>query len=221
MKKAGLFIATIMAIVTAVCSRAATPDGTDYVHIPTLTDLFARAPRTVFPLLDRNTRLDMIDYYNSGMSTPSRNMLGGESRITGSDSLSLEIAMSGSSAYRMTLLPARGDTLIALVRTVDLPTPDSDLQLFTTTWQPASGAQGLTLPGLDEWLKQGIKGTDPDVVNLLPFVTATITIDKDILTLKPSLDGRYTRDDSTKVADAMLPMIQYRWDGNKLRFKKL
>ncbi len=221
MKTRNILIATVMAIVSAVCVQAATPDVTDYVHIPTLTDLFARAPRTVFPLLDRNTRLDMVDYYNSGLSTPSRNLIGGESRITVADSVSLDIAMSGSSSYHMTLLPARGDTIIALVRTVNLPTPDSDLQLYTTTWQPATGVQDFTLPGLDEWLKSGIKGTDPDVVNLIPFVTTTITIDNNLLTLKPSLDGRYTRDDSTKVADVMRQQIQYSWDGNKLRFKKL
>lgn len=41
----------------------------------TASKAFADAPASVFPLLNRNARLDMIDYFNGGMSTASTNAL--------------------------------------------------------------------------------------------------------------------------------------------------
>ena len=38
----------------------------------TAADAFTSAPQNIFPLLDRNTRLDMVDYVKSGLSTPRR-----------------------------------------------------------------------------------------------------------------------------------------------------
>ena len=37
----------------------------------TAAEAFASAPQSVFPLLDKNARLDMIDYFNSGSSASS------------------------------------------------------------------------------------------------------------------------------------------------------
>lgn len=212
-------VTTIAAAVFTATAAVTTPD-TAYVHIPTVTDLFARAPRSVFPLLDRNTRLDMIDYHNSGLDTPSRNIVGGRSRITAVTNRSLDLSMSAASSYHMALLDARGDTVIALVRTVLLPTPDSDLSLYTTGWQPLE-ATGLIMPDIDQWLIKGVKGNDPDLVNLVPFVTTTITVDGDTVTLRPSLERRYMPDDSARIAEAMLPAISYKWDGGSRRFKPL
>ena len=48
----------------------------------TAADAFTSAPQNVFPLLDRNTRLDMVDYVKSGLSTPSQNSLQGRSAFT-------------------------------------------------------------------------------------------------------------------------------------------
>lgn len=41
----------------------------------TATKAFSDAPATVFPSIDRMTRLDMIDYYNSGSPKPSKTRL--------------------------------------------------------------------------------------------------------------------------------------------------
>ena len=41
----------------------------------TASKAFTSAPSDVFPLLDTNTRMDMVDYYNSGLATPSANRI--------------------------------------------------------------------------------------------------------------------------------------------------
>lgn len=60
----------------------------------TAADAFTSAPQNIFPLLDRNTRLDMVDYVKSGLSTPSQNSLQGRSAITEISPESLTVKMS-------------------------------------------------------------------------------------------------------------------------------
>ena len=60
----------------------------------TASRAFAEAPQSVFPLLDHNTRLDMIDYFNSGMTTASKNNMDGKSRITALTPNKVEISMT-------------------------------------------------------------------------------------------------------------------------------
>ncbi len=43
----------------------------------TATEAFSSAPASVLPLIDYITRLDMIDYYNSGSATASKNVMQG------------------------------------------------------------------------------------------------------------------------------------------------
>ena len=47
----------------------------------TASEAFADAPASVFPSIDRMTRLDMLDYFHSGVETATANTLGGKSRI--------------------------------------------------------------------------------------------------------------------------------------------
>ena len=57
-------------------------------------DLFTSAPQKIFPLLDRNTRLDMVDYFKNGMATPSQNQLDGRSAITEMTPESITVKMT-------------------------------------------------------------------------------------------------------------------------------
>lgn len=48
----------------------------------TASQAFVEAPRSVLPLLDRNARLDMLDYFNGGLTTKTSNKLNGSSAVT-------------------------------------------------------------------------------------------------------------------------------------------
>ncbi|MDE6263731.1 MAG: DUF3256 family protein, partial [Paramuribaculum sp.] len=82
----------------------------------TASKAFADAPQNVFPLLDHNTKLDMIDYFNSGMATASKNAMDGKSRITAITPAKVDISMTDASTYELALLPtADGHTVVALI----------------------------------------------------------------------------------------------------------
>ncbi len=93
-------ISRISAVVAALIAGAAASFGQ-----LTAKQVFAEAPQSVFPLLDHDTKLDMIDYFEGGMSTASKNAMEGKSRITAMSPEKLGIAMSEASEYELCLLP--------------------------------------------------------------------------------------------------------------------
>lgn len=178
---------------------------------------FADAPREVFPLLTDMTRLDMIDYYSSGTRTASRNVLDGESRIEEMSPMRMKIKMSDVSEYVIALLPAKRDTLIAVVSTVMIPMPDSRLAFYSSDWEP-SEKNRFTEPGLSQWLLPEAKGVRADVENAIPFVPATYSLDTDTgeLTVTHNLKELLPEADYEFVKDLVRPSLRYRWNGSRM-----
>ena len=102
---------------------------------------FTNAPAQAMPLLSKNARLDMLDYYRNGLSTPTVNELKGRSRITGMSPLSIDVQISDSTAVQFVLVePSRflPDYYIMVVETVSTPVPDSSIRAFDTDWNEMS-----------------------------------------------------------------------------------
>ena len=176
---------------------------------------FTRAPQSVFPLLDTNTRLDMIDYFDAGMKTESKNALGGGSALLDMSPESLRVKMSDASVHQLFLLPAANDTLIGVIRTVATPGHDSSMTLYTSQWQPAARQHRFQAPVLRDWV------TDPshlpDVETVVPFMLTGYSYDPatSTLTLTNNLKGFLSDDIYAMVADYMRPVLIYRWDGKR------
>ena len=63
----------------------------------TAGDMLVNAPAELLPMLPRNTRLDMIDYFKSSLPNASANLLQGKSRITALSADNVEVDVSGAS----------------------------------------------------------------------------------------------------------------------------
>ncbi len=116
---------TLALTILGICASA----GSAYAQL-NATNAFASAPQSVFPLLDKNARLDMIDYFASGSDTPSRNKLDGSSRISELNDYSVKIKMTDASDYQLAILPAGSDSLIAVISTVATPAHDSHISFY-------------------------------------------------------------------------------------------
>ncbi len=142
----------------------------------TASQAFADAPQNVFPLLDHNTKLDMIDYFNSGMSTASKNAMDGKSRITAITPAKVEISMTDASSYELALLPtANGDTVVALITTVATPAPDSQMTLFSKDWATNLTSSLYSKPGMADWLTEEGRANSGEVEGLVPFLLVSYT----------------------------------------------
>ena len=136
---------------------------------------FAMAPDDVLPLLPANTRLDMLDYYNSGLARPSRNTAGGEAVITHSDSRSLRFQLGDSTTCELGVFAAGRDTVVALIETIRFPMPDSKVEWYDARWNPIKAP--VAEPRLADWLTRDGRSHRAEVERALPFITAEATTD--------------------------------------------
>ena len=186
----------------------------------TAASAFTDAPQAVFPLLDRNTRLDMIDYFNNGMSTQSANLLNGKSRVTSISPMKVELEMTDASTYEIALLPAKSDTLVAVISTVATPAPDSRLTVYSRDFATHVKA-AFVRPEVKDWLTPEGKKNSAQVDMLVPFMLVSYSYDPDsrTLTLTNNTGSFMSADLYEIVKPYLLSSLTYQWDGSKFSRK--
>ncbi len=198
----------------------------------TAAKCFADAPDDILPMLARNTRLDMLDYYRAGSDRQSTNIFGGNSRILAIDSVAggSSLTFEGGSGIRAQIFVLNADSpdpLIGIIETVDTPMPDSSLRIYDKNWQcvgslllPAGKGIAVPAPKLADWL---IRPADSDnVAGHLPFVMATYAYDpaSRTLSVKHSMDAYFEPSEGAKVLDKIKSQLTYAWDGRQFKPKK-
>ena len=137
------------------------------VEARTAADFFVSAPDEVLPLVPQSTRLDMLDYFSSGLSTTSPNATRGRARIMLNEPTKLQAELSRDSNIQIALFPAERDTVVAVIETVLTPVADSSVSFYDTSWNLLA----LTMPSLkpidfvpESLRKEASKAELPDVV---------------------------------------------------------
>lgn len=185
------------------------------------TQAFASAPTKAFPLLEKNTRLDMIDYFNSGSSTASTNMLGGSSRITAITPMDMRIAMTESTTYQIAILETSSDSIIALIETIAMPALDSRISFYDRNWNKLDGKQ-FTAPSLRDWLNDTGKKEIEMVKTIIPFLIVSYEYDATTktLTLTNNINDFVSVEHTEQVNSYFIPSLTYRWNGKKFSLVK-
>ena len=185
-------------------------------------DLFTSAPQNVFPLLDQNTRLDMVDYYKNGMSTPSQNSLDGRSLITEMTLASLTVKMTDSSAMQIMELKGSKGTVVALISTVATPGLDSNIKFFDSDWKPLPTESYFVKPGWKEWLTDSGRQNQDEVTMQVPFMLASYRIDPEsgTRTLTTNLSHFLDKALYDDLSTYLRPQLVYLWNGKNYTLQK-
>lgn len=185
-------------------------------------DLFTSAPQNVFPLLDQNTRLDMVDYYKNGMSTPSQNSLDGRSLITEMTPASLTVKMTDSSAMQIVELKGPKGSVVALISTVATPGLDSNIKFFDSDWKPLPTESYFVKPGWKEWLTDSGRQNQDEVTMQVPFMLASYRIDPEsgTLTLTNNLSHFLDKALYDDLSTYLRPQLVYLWNGKNYTLQK-
>lgn len=188
----------------------------------TAADLFTSAPQNVFPLLDQNTRLDMVDYYRNGMSNPSQNSLDGHSLITEMTPASLTVKMTDSSAMQLAELKGSKGNVIAVISTVATPGLDSNIKFFNADWQPVAVDLYFSKPGWKEWLTESGRENQDEVTMQVPFMLASYRIDPEsgTLTLTNNLSHFLDKALYEDLSGYLQPQLVYIWNGKNYTLQK-
>ena len=187
----------------------------------TIADLFALEPGTIFPLLTRTNRLDMVDYYNSGQKVAVNNNLAGESRLLELDSAYLKVQTSESRVVEMLMRKAGKDTVITVIETVLTPVPDSRLSQWNVHWQRFTSDKLFAKPGIDNFIVGKMSSelrADLQAVMIFPLVELTFEgKNHDTIRATHSLDRFPVPEEYKRFASYLKPSISYRFDGLKIK----
>jgi len=179
-------------------------------------EAFVKAPREVISAIDSLTRLDMLDYFDSGSTVASRNAFGGDVRVKSLTDESITIATSPSSDVSIIVLPATSDTMLLVVNTLALPAPDCNATVYTSDWKKA--AKKAQLPGhnnLSLWIVSSDKPQMDNLENLIPFIPAIYNYNNGILSVTNTLGRLLPADDYKKIKPYIRSSVDYNWTGKK------
>ena len=181
----------------------------------TAADAFTTAPTGIFPLLDQNTRLDMVDYYNSGLATPSANRLQGRSAITSLTPATITVKITDSSSAQIALLPAGRDTIFAVISTVATPGLDSTIKFYDSNWAPRPTDRPVPPPRGSAGMTP--RPPRPALTAHTPFMLASYFIDTDAGTLTATNNLATFLDEDTykTLSPALRPTLTYKWNGKR------
>lgn len=188
----------------------------------TASSAFSTAPQKVFPLLDTNTRLDMIDYFNSGMSNTSLNNLEGQSSITDMSPESLSLKMTDSSTAQLVVLQGAKGPVVMLISTVAAPGLDSSISFFNDSWSPLKADDYFTRPDWPQWFTPAGNANEGEVMAQVPFMLASYSYDPTTLTLTVTnnLSRFLGKDLYDGISSYLYPSLQYVWNGKKFTLAK-
>lgn len=179
--------------------------------------LFVEAPQEIFPSIDYNTRLDMIDYYESEYNRPSLSVFEDSCIITCSDTTCIEFKASEVLNYQLSM-PVYD--VIVLISTHSIPMPDSEIAFYDFEWKKLPTDRFFVEPKLADWLTDEGKKVRADVENVVPFIIASYNFDVEtgVLTIANRLSEYFDKTTWQKVSKWIRPQLCYKWTGKK--FKK-
>ncbi len=178
----------------------------------------AEAPDAVIPVIDRNTRLDMIDYFTAGLPKASVNRLGGQCSIVEMTDSSATFMLTDSISCQLFVLnPASTAPIIGIITTYADPIADSSVQFYNSRWQPLAGV--LAEPGLADWLTPEGKRRRALVEEELPFILAAYRFipEQQMLVAVNNTARYFAPADSPQALGLLKPELAYRWDGKRFK----
>ena len=135
-----------------------------------IRDIYAAAPDSIFPLLTKNNRLDLIDFRENNMQAVVKNKFEDRTELLVLSDRYLKLQLSEHCIVEMRLL---SDSVFCMVQTYNAPAPDSRVRFFDAEWNELP--QTVERPAVDDFLSEDI---DTDVrlaLEALPLIKASLS----------------------------------------------
>ncbi|MBD5255173.1 MAG: DUF3256 family protein [Barnesiella sp.] len=189
---------------------------------PAVVDAFKSAPQTLIPLLQNSARLDMLDYFNSGLDTPTSNLINGKSRIVELSDRSMKIDLTPASTLQIMVLPAANKEYFATISTIATPAQDSKLTIYSSDWQQTLTDKLFRTPQLKDWLTPEGRKMLKEIEIQVPFTLVSYDYNPDTqsLILHNNTSSILSREDYEDLKPMMIETLEYRWNGKKFEAVK-
>lgn len=187
----------------------------------TARSAFTSAPPSLLLTLPQNVRLDMLDYYDSGIDRASRSAFGANCRIDSLSDNAMNVSIGHIRNLSLYILGAGGEKPV--IMTIDrllTPAVDSSVSFYNSKWERQPTDRIISLPTLADWTGKIDKELRERIENALPFVMYDAGFDPESsqLTLTLSTDGYVAREDSALVADNLKKKLVYTFNPKQQKF---
>ena len=199
----------LILLLLVVASRAQAREAIDFFTMP----------QADFPMIDSMTRMDMADYFRSGMAKTSNPIISEPVRILSAEPLQMTFMEGTGVETTIGILAKSADTLLVVTRRISMPQLDGPVTVYDASWQKLD-PQPFAGTVLSDWLTDEGKSRREEVQASLPFLLYTTKFDPQSkkLTLTLAMDQYFSPGDELKMVNACLrPQVQYRYDGKRFR----
>ena len=153
-----------------------------------MRDVFAQAPDSIFPLMNKNNRLDCIDFIENNMRARVKNKFDTYSELLILTNDYLRLQPSERSTVEMKIF---SDSLLCFVHTFQGPAADSEVYFYNLKWEPVS--YPLERPKADDFFQSDADEEVSGLLRQLPLIKASLSPDS------PTLTWELQTDELTKV----------------------
>lgn len=191
-----------------------------------MREIWTSLPDSLLPYVDRNHRLEMVEFIDMNLNGDVANLFGGKSEMDTITTDYIGLTLSQSSSMQIKRLPvAGGDSLLCVVKTYLGPAAESEVVFYHQDWTPASVMLSLDSAGTARWMPRLL--VKPDTMSeehfvhyktfISPYIVgARLSPDDDNLELRLSLPMPVREE--KQALEAMTPSFSLRWDAVKQNF---
>ena len=116
-----------------------------------MRDVFLQMPDSILPYLTQNSRLDFIDFMDSGMKAVVNNELGGRSEMLSLTDDAVVLKVSPAMQVSMRLMPVAEvvdscSQVVCMVKTFGEDTLESHIDIYSVRWNRVEVSAHLDLP---------------------------------------------------------------------------
>ena len=176
--------------------------------------LFLEAPESIFPLLSRSYRADMVDYIDAGMTAKVTNSLDGISVLEELGADYMRLATTASSSIQAKLLPVKGDAVICVIRSVKAEVADSRICFYDKEWNLVDGSGMFTPPAIKDFFVSDADADEWTDACDIYLVSLTLSAGDNTLVAEYTMPSYMNVDDTGKI-EPLLRRLTYCWNGER------
>lgn len=185
----------------------------------TIAEIFTSKSNPLFPSLEENDRLDMIDYYQAGQT---RDMTSGEIGTSAISSMTddyIAVKVSNCMTIEIRQLQCGSDTILLVAKTLKTPAKDSTLEIYDSLWNKLDSNKYIGLPRIEDFIKPG--ANKKQILKEIEFPLVEISIaEKDKIIFTQTLEDYMSQEAYKAISSMLVKSITYTWNGKKFAIAK-
>lgn len=180
-------------------------------------DAFVGGDKLFFPTIDYMTRLDMVDYFESGSPKASLNSFEEDARVVQLSDDMVTVTQGDILTTSFVILPYGKKQIVMVINTFAANPSDSQIKFYDDNLDELPADKFLKQMKLEDWVGKLSNAERIDMENALPFMTATASYDPATLTLTltPTVVGMLDEPAKKVVEPKLAKSVTYKWNGKK------